>query len=97
MKNPVGTSRAHAVFAARVSRSAVVIVMVASLAACGKESSSSSSSAVVTQPAPAAGAPAQPAGVPELLQFTAPLVGGGEFDGAQRSGQATAFWFWAPT
>ena len=35
--------------------------------------------------------------VPELLQFTAPLVGGGEFKGADRAGQATAFWFWAPT
>jgi len=35
--------------------------------------------------------------VPELLQFTAPLVGGGEFNGADRAGLATAFWFWAPT
>ena len=35
--------------------------------------------------------------IPELLQFTAPLVGGGEFNGAERAGQATAFWFWAPT
>ena len=40
---------------------------------------------------------AEPIAVPELLQFTAPLVGGGEFSGADRAGQATAFWFWAPT
>ena len=37
------------------------------------------------------------AAVPELLQFTAPLLGGGEFIGADRAGRATAFWFWAPT
>lgn len=48
-----------------------------------------------------AGTPATetPAAAPiELLSFTAPLVGGGSFDGA---GYATerpvAFWFWAPT
>ena len=35
--------------------------------------------------------------VPDLLQFTAPLVGGGEFVGADYVGRATAFWFWAPT
>jgi hypothetical protein len=34
--------------------------------------------------------------VPELLQFTAPLVGGGEFDGASVAGTTTLFWFWAP-
>ena len=38
-----------------------------------------------------------PIDVPELLQFTAPLVGGGDFNGAERAGSATAFWFWAPT
>ena len=36
------------------------------------------------------------AAVPELLQFTAPLVGGGEFVGSDYAGRATAFWFWAP-
>ena len=49
---------------------------------------------------PATEAPA-PAPVPEILQFTAPLVGGGELDASTLSGtldgKATAFWFWAPT
>ena len=40
---------------------------------------------------------AAPADVPELLNFTAPLVGGGEFSGATAAGRTTAFWFWAPT
>jgi len=35
--------------------------------------------------------------VPEALRFTAPLVGGGEFDGAASAGKPTVFWFWAPT
>lgn len=35
--------------------------------------------------------------IPELLQFTADLVGGGTFDGAATAGKPTVFWFWAPT
>jgi hypothetical protein len=35
--------------------------------------------------------------VPEALQFTAPLVGGGEFSGDTVAGKPTLFWFWAPT
>jgi hypothetical protein len=43
-------------------------------------------------------APTEPAVVvPEALQFTAPLVGGGTFDGAAAAGKPTVFWFWAPT
>ena len=53
-------------------------------------------------PAEATTAPAadtvEPASVvPEALQFTAPLVGGGKFDGAAAAGKPTVFWFWAPT
>ena len=35
--------------------------------------------------------------VPAALAFRAPLVGGGEFDGAEYAGRPVAFWFWAPT
>ena len=50
------------------------------------------------QPAPTEPVPAEPAVVvPEALQFTAPLVGGGTFDGAAAAGKPTVFWFWAPT
>jgi hypothetical protein len=43
-------------------------------------------------------APTEPAVVvPQALQFTAPLVGGGTFDGAAGAGKPTVFWFWAPT
>jgi len=41
---------------------------------------------------------AEPAAVvPEVMAFTAPLVGGGTFDGAAGAGKPTVFWFWAPT
>jgi hypothetical protein len=48
---------------------------------------------VDTTVADAAGSNATPA----ALQFSAPLVGGGEFDGAAEAGRPVAFWFWAPT
>ena len=41
-----------------------------------------------------AGEPA--AVVPASLQFSAPLVGGGTFDGASVAGTPVVFWFWAP-
>ena len=42
--------------------------------------------------------PTEPAVVvPEALRFTAPLVGGGTFDGVAAAGKPTVFWFWAPT
>jgi len=40
---------------------------------------------------------APPVVVPEALQFSAPLVGGGTFDGAASADKPTVFWFWAPT
>lgn len=40
--------------------------------------------------------PAEPV-VPAALQFTAPLVGGGDLDAATLADKPTVFWFWAPT
>ena len=34
--------------------------------------------------------------VPVLLDFEAPLVGGGTIRGADLAGRDTLFWFWAP-
>lgn len=36
-------------------------------------------------------------GVPEVLQFAAPRVGGGTLDLHQYAGRTVVFWFWAPT
>ncbi len=41
--------------------------------------------------------PDQAATAPEALQFSAPVVGGGELDLRAYAGQTVAFWFWAPT
>lgn len=56
--------------------------------------------------APAASSPSGPArGAPgpasaesaaTLLDFTAPLVGGGTFDGRATAGADLAVWFWSP-
>ena len=47
--------------------------------------------------APAADTAEPAAVVPEVMAFTAPLVGDGTFDGAAGAGKPTVFWFWAPT
>lgn len=40
--------------------------------------------------------PAEPGIVPEILDFEAPLVGGGTLNGAELAGAPVALWFWAP-
>ena len=51
-------------------------------------------------PIPSSGEPASPSAsspeVPEVLDFEAPLLGGGTFRGANLAGKDVAFWFWAP-
>jgi hypothetical protein len=80
---------------------AVVTVAAMSLfAACGASGTSGTSpgrTSTDQTSAPVADVGAATAGVPELLDFAAPLVGGGEFRGAQAAGKPVAFWFWAPT
>ncbi len=81
------------------------------LAACGDDSTTDAalSTAAPATAAPATAAPgtaapdtaaaattAPAATVPASLQFSAPLVGGGTFDGASVAGAPVVFWFWAP-
>ena len=74
-----------------IGRVLSVAVLIGSLVGCG------SSTPSADQQAGEVGKTTGVAEVPELLRFTAPLVGGGEFAGAEFAGRATAFWFWAPT
>jgi hypothetical protein len=60
-------------------------------AACG--GGSATDSAPESDAVPAATNDAAPA----ALQFSAPLVGGGELDASTLAGKPTVFWFWAPT
>jgi len=81
---------------------------VASLAgaACGGTSNGDEAAApapaadvapVASDPEPADASPNASGDVPALLQFTAPLIGGGEIAGDELAGKPTAFWFWSPT
>lgn len=83
------------------ARVAVALLATVMLGACGSDAgsdgASSGSGSGATVPAPAGGATSIPVAVPDALDFTAPLVGGGTFDGADLAGQPVAFWFWAPT
>jgi peroxiredoxin len=66
------------------------------------------SAAAATTEAPVSPTPVEPsppeteapatsaAPVPEALDFTAAVVGGGEFSGADLAGEDIVFWFWAP-
>ena len=78
------------------------------LTACGQDSrTGNAGTADATQPpatttpvdrAPVdTASPEQAAAAPEALQFSAPLVGGGELDLRSYAGRTVAFWFWAPT
>lgn len=71
---------------------ALIVVLSMGLAACGSTQdgvtpalSSASSSAGIDD------------NVPDALQFTAELVGGGTFSGPSIAGQPVVMWFWAPT
>jgi hypothetical protein len=74
---------------------AAALLLVGATACASESNDTTAASSGVGDPAPAAPA----VGVPEALQFTAPLVGGGTFDGAAAAaaGKPTVFWFWAPT
>jgi hypothetical protein len=78
-------------------RALTAVVLLVSLAACGSTPSTAKQTTAETTAAPSATAGSSAAAVPKLLQFSAPLVSGGQFAGADQAGRATAFWFWAPT
>ena len=77
-----------------------LVVVSSACAASDTTDSGGDRASAATQPAIGTSGPeatTTEAAVPELLQFTAPLVGGGSFDGAAVAGTPTVFWFWAPT
>lgn len=94
----------------RLGFSTTIVVALAAIAASCGGGSDSSASVADTVPAPdlaatvvddeARAAGTESAAVtaaPDLLQFTSPLVGGGELDAATLATKPTAFWFWSPT
>lgn len=94
---------------AAVSRRTFPVLAATLLVACGGGENSSAPAATAESTtvattatdAPAAtAAPEQsavdPATVPAALQFTAPLVGGGEIEMGALAGRPVLLWFWAP-
>jgi hypothetical protein len=72
---------------------AVLAAAAALVVGCGGGSGEQSAprSAPTSSPATAASA-----AVPDVLAFTAPLVGGGELDASTLAGETAVFWFWSP-
>ena len=56
----------------------------------------SCSSTTANAPVDPARSPAPGATVPEILDFTAPALGGGTVHGTSFAGKDLALWFWAP-
>jgi hypothetical protein len=63
------------------------------LAACGSTQDGPTTRSTV----PASSSADNLDSVPDALQFTAELVGGGSFSGSSNAGQPVVLWFWAPT
>lgn len=82
------------------------VALVGALAACGGgDDAAGEPVAAATTAAPSdtgsAAAPTEPAdggviAAPEALQFSAPLVGGGDIEVASLAGRPVLLWFWAP-
>jgi hypothetical protein len=76
-----------------VSRRLAVILAIAALAGCGGPAGGGAT----TETESAAQSTDAGTTAPDVLRFTAPIVGGGELDGSSLAGRPVAFWFWAPT
>ena len=77
---------------------AIATILALAAAACGSGAAPATSPTVdgpATSTAATTPSDAVPA-VPEVLDFEAPLVGGGTFRGETLAGRDVAFWFWAP-
>lgn len=77
------------------ARAVLVLALALTAAACVGGSTSTDPP---TDPATSGAASPQVTGtaVPEVLDFEAPLLGGGSLKGADLAGKDVAFWFWAP-
>jgi len=84
------------------SRSSVLAAAFGLIAVACSSARSRTGPDLPAEPSPSA-APADPiagtgpaASVPEVLDFSAPQLGGGTLEGASFAGEDDAIWFWAP-
>lgn len=94
-------------FSAVLRRLAPVLAAAVLVTACGSGSDEAASTTSTTTPqtAPSSPAPggdgsgvvtADPLDAPEALQFSSPLVGGGDIELTTLAGRPVLLWFWAP-
>lgn len=83
----------------RVRIVAAAIVLSAGVAGCAESGTGSTgpTESATGSTGPRASGSETDAAAPAALQFAAPLVGGGKFDGADVAGSPVVLWFWAPT
>jgi hypothetical protein len=86
-----------------IRRVATVVAVGLVLAACGSDTSGDAVTDTVTDTtaASAATVPEDSGGVvpddaPAILQFSAPLIGGGDIELTTLAGRPVLLWFWAP-
>jgi hypothetical protein len=69
----------------------VLAALAVALSSCQVDRTPAAATSAATSPA------ATPSStVPAVLDFSAPLLSGGSFDGSSLRGKDVAFWFWAP-
>lgn len=91
-------------FSAVLRRLAPLLTAGLVLAACGSGSDEPASGSGTTAPATSLTTPASdpadsavvPSDAPEALQFSSPLVGGGDIELTTLAGRPVLLWFWAP-
>ena len=86
----------------KIARSVIVGALAMGVVACSSTSIdiADTPSATGAEPSAAAVSPtnsiADPEAVPEVLDFSAPRLGGGAVAGSDYVGKDLAIWFWAP-
>ncbi|MDA2813196.1 redoxin domain-containing protein [Nocardiopsis sp. RSe5-2] len=76
---------------------AAAAAAVLALAGCGApDGGDGGGPGAAGSPSADGGAGGSGGGAPAALDFSAPLVGGGEIDGADLQGEPVVLWFWAP-
>jgi hypothetical protein len=79
------------------ARVVLALAVVASLAACSDaDQRGNDAGATVPGTTTSRAAQAPTDAFPEILNFSAPRLGGGTIEGADYRGQDLALWFWAP-
>ena len=74
---------------------AFLLFFVVLVAACGRETTAERSADRIESVSPGATA-VHESPISQILQFTAPKLGGGEVIGSELQGSDLAIWFWAP-